>query len=184
MFRSRASRRGGFQCARSLRWLSSWFSPLRAAVVAPLLVRRLMLEPRRLSLVQHAPTNAAATAPATTGPPTSEPSSSTPDPAQSSREQIQAVTKTVVEGLIDEDYVKACSVSTDRGKCPGDIALAASFVLGKNGTWKSLYGDQWEAQMMAARVTVTGSKATMAAWGSDNEATHYRLIGDRWLAVV
>src|SRR4249920_671060 len=85
--------------------------------------------------------------------------------AKSDRAQIQDTARAFIGALVDEDYAKACSFTSDRKQCLGDLATASAF-LGKNGSWQSLFPSGLEARMEKAKITIHGSTAVMTPWSA------------------
>jgi hypothetical protein len=107
--------------------------------------------------------------------------------AKPDRVQVQDTTRAFIGALVDNDNAKACTFTTDRGKCLGELAMASAF-LGQNGSWKTLFSSGWEAQMEKARITINGDSAVMAAWSASgsqtNDPTDFKKVNGTWLIVL
>ncbi len=104
----------------------------------------------------------------------------------SNKAQIQDTTKTFVNALLGGDNATACSVTTAPDKCLGDLTLASAY-LGKNGSWQTVFGDDWQSELAKAPITVHGNSATMASWGkgnSDSSPDDFKKVNGKWLLVM
>jgi len=105
--------------------------------------------------------------------------------SQSNKAQVEDTTRTFIDALRDGDNATACSVTTDPAGCLDDMALAQG-LLGKNGSWSTLFPDGWESRMENARIVFHGNTATMAAFSpsgqkSNSNPTKFKKVSGKWL---